>query len=357
MNTGSCLDSWSIRATLFESLETLFLFGLKQEFRRAKQEISSISVTDFGWVNRHDFWTRVIGSLIGTYLLSGDSFFLQKAVEYSEPLLHFFEIPYPVFLDLHCPKLATKSPGIGTSLSDCAAGFPELAALANLTGNHKYLDVLDAMTENLPRPIANIYRDFYHAKRLSAGTDEHITGQRIPFFANIGLAKMLTGRSEYESVLSNLVIYSLGEENISALIPLLLIYPELPRIPFFAETPVRTLTDAMDKYYFEPPEFIPTVTVMRSLEQDGLIPLLCWRNNGPGSAGKWESALMEMLGEVPPGGIPSGKRTTSERRALPDGILHSEFFALWMKAAALIGSNDVRLRQAVFNEAGHFLAL
>jgi hypothetical protein len=70
---------------------------------------------------------------------------------------------------------------------------------------------------------------------------------------------------------------------------LLLISPELPRIPFFAETPVKNLTDAVDNYNFEPPEFIPTVVVMRSLEQDGLISLLCWRTNGPvgPESGNW----------------------------------------------------------------------
>jgi hypothetical protein len=354
---GSCFDNWGIRATLFESLETLLLLNLRSEFAEARQEIAGISLRDFGWVNRHEFWTRVIGSLIGTFLLTRDRLFIEKAIEFAEPLLGFFQIPFPVFVNLGDPDLATKSPGIGTALADCAVGLPEMAALAELTGDSKYVEAIRVMTENLPRPVANSYRDFYHAQKLSAGIDEHVNGHRIPFFTNIGLTKILTGREEYASILQTLSIYSLEEENLSALIPLLLIEPELHNIPYFkVETPDELL-DAVEKLYFGTPTFQPTVFLMTSLEQDGLIPLASWKSRqGKDPGGIWTEALLDRLKAIPPGGIPSGTRTTSERRKLPDTILHSEFFALWMKGAALIASSAPEtLLTAVFNEAGHFL--
>jgi hypothetical protein len=235
-------------------------------------------------------------------------------------------------------------------------GLPELAALASLTGDRKYEVAFQDIKRHLPRPVLNSYRDFYHSQKLSAGIDEHLNGHRIPFFVNVGLARHLTGDRDFDTILGKLSIYSLGGENISALIPLLLIFPELSTVPFFQEESPKFLLTALEQFYFNGSNFVPTVYLMTSLEQMGMVPLLEWRFGGD-ARGTWAGALQNLLDAIPANGIYSGTRTTSERRKLPDGILHSEFFALWMKAAALIAAKDSPLAKAVFNEAGHVLAL
>jgi hypothetical protein len=188
LSDGTCYSPFGSRASLFESLETLYLLNLRTEFRQAREAVAALSVGDFGWVNRHEFWGRVIGSLIGTFLLTGDELFIEKAIHFAEPLLSFQSVPFPTFVCMNCDEPSGNSSGFGTCLADCAAGLPEIASLCSLTKNKKYLSAFQFMLSQLPRPVSGTYFDFYRTNRVPAGRHHHMNGHQVGFFVNVGLA-------------------------------------------------------------------------------------------------------------------------------------------------------------------------
>ena len=67
--------------TLIDSLDTLWLMGLVEEFAEARQWVAEkLELNQSRVVNLFDVTIRILGGLLSTYHLTGDSLFLEKAV-------------------------------------------------------------------------------------------------------------------------------------------------------------------------------------------------------------------------------------------------------------------------------------
>ena len=67
--------------TLVDSLDTMYLMGLKDEFAEAKQWVAEkLQLNQSRFVNLFDVTIRILGGLLSTYHLTGDRLFLEKAV-------------------------------------------------------------------------------------------------------------------------------------------------------------------------------------------------------------------------------------------------------------------------------------
>ena len=87
-------------ATIIESLSTLYIMGMKEEFDRARnwiyKEVHFKEICDS--VSLFEITTRILGGLLGAYALSHDAVFVEKATEVADSLLPAFDtthgIPY-----------------------------------------------------------------------------------------------------------------------------------------------------------------------------------------------------------------------------------------------------------------------
>lgn len=75
-------NEWfNLGLTLVDSLDTIWLMGLREEFEEARQWVEKEMVIGVDKdVNLFETTIRVLGSLLSTYHLTGDSLFLDKAV-------------------------------------------------------------------------------------------------------------------------------------------------------------------------------------------------------------------------------------------------------------------------------------
>lgn len=138
-------DNWfGLGLTIVDSLDTMFMMGLKEEFTEARQWIENN--LDFNVnrdVNLFEVTIRVLGSLLSTYHLSGDKMFLTKAVDLGTRLLPCFHsesgVPYSdvnlLTRKAHAPKWSPDS-----STSEVTTIQLEFRDLSRASGDPKFED-------------------------------------------------------------------------------------------------------------------------------------------------------------------------------------------------------------------------
>ncbi|KAI0517804.1 glycoside hydrolase family 47 protein [Xylaria bambusicola] len=145
-------------ATLVDSLDTLWIMGMEDEFKEALLEVEKIDFTVSKRAEIPVFETtiRYLGGLIAAYdVSSGDNggydILLQKAVELAEILMGVFDTPnrMPVLYYNWKPKFASKPKRAGTSVSVAELGSlaMEFTRLAQLTKKNKYYDAVARITD------------------------------------------------------------------------------------------------------------------------------------------------------------------------------------------------------------------
>ena len=74
-------DWFNLGLTLVDSLDTMWLMGLEEEFYEAAEWVQTkLKIAQDKDVNLFETTIRVLGGLLSTYHLTGDSMFLEKAV-------------------------------------------------------------------------------------------------------------------------------------------------------------------------------------------------------------------------------------------------------------------------------------
>jgi mannosyl-oligosaccharide alpha-1,2-mannosidase len=146
-------------ATLVDSLDTLWIAGMKTEFDEAAKAVGKI---DFTWSPRNEipvFETtiRYLGGLIAAYDVSGGpkgsySVLLDKAVELAEILMGIFDTPnrMPLLYYHWKPEFASQPHRAGrVGIAELATLSMEFTRLAQLTKEAKYYDAIDRITDGL----------------------------------------------------------------------------------------------------------------------------------------------------------------------------------------------------------------
>lgn len=141
-------------ATLVDSLDTLWMMGLKSEFEEATKAVADI---DFTTSIRNDipvFETviRYLGGLIAAYDLGGSKYriLLDKAVELAEVLIGAFDTPnrMPQTFYLWKPTFASQPHRANTRvvLAEIGSLSVEFTRLAQITKEAKYYDAIARIT-------------------------------------------------------------------------------------------------------------------------------------------------------------------------------------------------------------------
>ncbi|KAK4946407.1 hypothetical protein LTR10_014605 [Elasticomyces elasticus] len=146
-------------ATLVDSLDTLWIMGLRDEFEEA---IDAVAEIDFKTSARKDiplFETtiRYLGGLIAAYDVSSGKYriLLDKAVELAEVLMGAFDTPnrMPIGYYNWAPSYASQPHRAGTHtvMSELGSLAMEFTRLAQITKEQKYYDAIARITNALEK--------------------------------------------------------------------------------------------------------------------------------------------------------------------------------------------------------------
>ncbi|KAI4335347.1 hypothetical protein L6164_014001 [Bauhinia variegata] len=153
------VDSFGgLGATIVDSLDTLFIMGLDDQFQRAKEWIAnSLNFNKNIDVSVFETTIRVLGGLLSAYDLSGDMVFLEKARDIADRLLPAWNTPSGIpynRINLAYGNANNLQWTRGNSiLADSGSEQLEFIALSQRTKDPKYLH----RVENV---MKGIYRTF-----------------------------------------------------------------------------------------------------------------------------------------------------------------------------------------------------
>ncbi|XP_077594080.1 endoplasmic reticulum mannosyl-oligosaccharide 1,2-alpha-mannosidase [Stigmatopora nigra] len=143
--------------TLIDSLDTMWIMGLKEEFAEAKQWIEKeLSFNQNVDVNLFETTIRVLGGLLSTYHLTGDQLFLDKAKDLGSRLMPAFKTPSKIpFSDVNIGKGTAHPPRwtSDSSMAEVTSIQLEFRELSRLTQEPQFKEVVDEVMKqvhNLP---------------------------------------------------------------------------------------------------------------------------------------------------------------------------------------------------------------
>ena len=143
-------------ATLVDSLDTLWIMGLKDEFYNAVAAVVTIDWSDTKETACNFFETTIrhLGGLLSAYDLSHEPVLIDKAIELGDMLYAAFDTPNrmpPFWLDFEKAKKGLLKPGEHDPSASVASSSLEFTRLAQITGDDKYYDAIDRVTRLLER--------------------------------------------------------------------------------------------------------------------------------------------------------------------------------------------------------------
>lgn len=133
-------------ATIVDSLDTLHLMGLTEEFNKATEWVKNSFKFDAGAdVSVFEINIRFVGGMLAAYALSGEEVFKQKAIEIVDKLLPAFDtatgIPYAIMnLRTGAKRNWAWASGGCSILSEFGSLHLEFAYLSYITNNPVYLE-------------------------------------------------------------------------------------------------------------------------------------------------------------------------------------------------------------------------
>ncbi|XP_074636512.1 endoplasmic reticulum mannosyl-oligosaccharide 1,2-alpha-mannosidase-like [Acropora palmata] len=147
-------NEWfGVGLTIVDSLDTMLLMNLAEEFQQAHDWVaSSLSFDKNVDVNLFETTIRVLGGLLSAYHLSKDEVFLRKAVDLGERLLPAFtsasSIPYS---DVNLLTHSAHAPrwGPDSSVSEVTTIQLEFKDLSYITGNSKYKEAVNEVMNHI----------------------------------------------------------------------------------------------------------------------------------------------------------------------------------------------------------------
>lgn len=143
-------------ATLVDALDTLWIMGLKKEFKEAATSIAALdwASTKEGAANLFETTIRHLGGLLSAYELSQEPALLKKAIELGEMLYVAFDTPnrLPGFWINFQDALDGKQvAGVNDPSASPSSLCMEFTKLSQLTGDPKWYDATDRVTRFLER--------------------------------------------------------------------------------------------------------------------------------------------------------------------------------------------------------------
>jgi len=138
-------------ASIIDSLDTLYLMGMKDEFKRARDWVASFDFMMGGHVSTFENTIRILGGLLSAYDLSLDPIFLEKAQQVGDGLAKAFQGHWP-YTSVNMQTGTGKWSWSGTALLAEAGTIQiEFITLSKRTGNPSYGEKVTKYIEQLDK--------------------------------------------------------------------------------------------------------------------------------------------------------------------------------------------------------------
>ncbi|GME36373.1 Glycoside hydrolase family 47 [Neofusicoccum parvum] len=143
-------------ASLVDTLDTLWIMGLQDEFEMAVNALNKVDFTtsDLGSLNVFETTIRYLGGLMSAYDLSGNQYsvLLQKATELGEMLYRAFDTPNRMPVSrwdwrLKATTDAEQQASSSAVSAEVGSLSLEFTRLSQLTGNPKFFDAIQRITD------------------------------------------------------------------------------------------------------------------------------------------------------------------------------------------------------------------
>ena len=130
--------------TAVDSLDTLWLLGLKEQFAEASSIVKGSTYKKT--VNVFETTIRILGGLLSAHLLTNEDWLLARAKELGEKLLYAFRKESVPYSDLNLETLEASNPSWGRSLSEAALTL-EFKHLSHVLNESQFARAVDANDE------------------------------------------------------------------------------------------------------------------------------------------------------------------------------------------------------------------
>ncbi|KAK5130065.1 hypothetical protein LTR08_002498 [Meristemomyces frigidus] len=204
-------------ATLVDSLDTLWILGMKNEFWEAVEAVMTIDFStpaddDATTISLFETTIRYLGGLLAAYDLSGDVRLMYKATELGDTLYGAFDTPnrmpvthWNMLLAASGHKQIADSKAI---LAEVSSLTLEFTRLSQLTGNQKYYDAVCRITNVLARQqrltaVPGMVPFTVRPKRLDfhSGSEYSVGAMADSFYEYlVKMGALLHGSRKYENM-------------------------------------------------------------------------------------------------------------------------------------------------------------
>ncbi|KAI1831658.1 CAZyme family GH47 [Penicillium roqueforti] len=145
------LGGWS--ATIIDNLDTLWIMGMHDEFKKAVAVVTDINFenTQSPEINTHQVNIHLLGGLLAAFDLSADRKLLKKSIELGDMLYAAFDTPNRMpIIHWNVQKAARREEQLaeGSALGPEIGSFTlEFTRLSQITGDPKYYDAAQRVME------------------------------------------------------------------------------------------------------------------------------------------------------------------------------------------------------------------
>ncbi|XP_036162800.1 endoplasmic reticulum mannosyl-oligosaccharide 1,2-alpha-mannosidase isoform X2 [Myotis myotis] len=139
--------------TLVDSLDTMWILGLKKEFGEARRWVSEkLQFQKDVDVNLFESTIRILGGLLSAYHLTGDALFLQKAEDFGNRLMPAFRTPSKIpYSDVNIGTGVAHPPWwtSDSTVAEVTSIQLEFRELSRLTGVKKFQEAAEEVTRHV----------------------------------------------------------------------------------------------------------------------------------------------------------------------------------------------------------------
>ncbi|XP_052444496.1 endoplasmic reticulum mannosyl-oligosaccharide 1,2-alpha-mannosidase [Carassius gibelio] len=141
--------------TLIDALDTMWILGLKDEFEEARKWVETeLAFSKNVDVNLFESTIRILGGLLSTYHLTGDTLFLDKAKDIGFRLMPAFKTPSKIpYSDVNIGKGTAHPPRWTTdsTVAEVTSIQLEFRELSRLTQDPQYQNAVEEVTRQVHR--------------------------------------------------------------------------------------------------------------------------------------------------------------------------------------------------------------
>ncbi|KAJ5615889.1 hypothetical protein N7537_001003 [Penicillium hordei] len=145
------LGGWG--ATLIDNLDTLWIMGMHDEFKKAVAAVANIKFEDAQSpeINTHDVSIHLLGGLLAAFDLSADQKLLKKSIELGDMLYAAFDTPNRMpIIHWNANKAAHREEQLAEENvlgAELGSFILEFTRLSQITGDPKYFDAAQRVME------------------------------------------------------------------------------------------------------------------------------------------------------------------------------------------------------------------